>query len=122
MIKELIINNQRMSYCKINRDNNNAWTISEWFTDKNHLHQGYGKQVLTSLLHEMYENFGRPSEVKYIWNGANEYVMDWLKRFDPVCMLPITAMKYSEIDKWEAHVYTLNTDKILRYMEQEIAS
>jgi len=121
MIRErhLTVDGNDMSYCKISRDNDNTWTISEWFTNKHHLHQGYGKQVLSSLLSDMYDEFGRPRSIRYIWNGANDYVMDWLNKFDPVCLLPVAIMKYSEADKWEAHVYTLDTDKLLQYALKE---
>ena len=97
---------------------NNCWSISAWYTSTSYMRQGYGKRTLKHILECMYEEFGKPDKIEYIWNGANQYVMDWLsKNFDPVSKLPIEVQKNSEVDDWDAHVYVLNRDKVLSYFE-----
>ena len=92
------------------------WTISSWHTSTSYSHKGYGKEVLKHALKFMYDTFMIPDSIEYIWNGVNQYVMDWLERnFEPVCKLPLEAQKYNEIDDWDAHIYRLNRDKVLEY-------
>ena len=57
------------------------------------------------------------SEIKYIWNGANEYVGEWLEKFDARNDCPITFLKNNSEDIWECHLYTLDKDKFLLYLE-----
>ena len=62
---------------------------------------------------------GEPQYFEYVWNGQNQYVMDWLKEhFDPVCKLPLAVQKYSDADDWEAHIYKLNKQKVLDFCTQ----
>lgn len=107
--------NVQVSYCKINCDNN-CWTISEWFTNHDYLHQGYGKQAFKKAINQALHEHGMPDKIEYIWNGANDYVMDFLKKFSPVCKLPLSVRKYSDVDEWEGHIYILNVGKVFDYV------
>ena len=80
------------------------------------MHQGIGRATLKGVLTEMYHDFGMPKHIEYIWNGAHEYVMDWLKaHFEPVSKLPLAVRKYSDADDWEAHIYRLNVGAVFNY-------
>lgn len=98
---------------------NNVWVISEWFVDHNYMHRGYGKRVLRDLAHNIYYRYGRPRKIKYIWNGANEYVYDWMVRnFNAKCTCPMWELKTLEEDLWLAHEYELDIDKFVEYIEK----
>ena len=118
-----ILDNNKVCESKVSiNTKTNTWTISAWYTADNYMHKGFGKKTLAANLKAIYDKFGKPSKVEYIWNGTNQYVMDWLSRnFDPVSSLPLAVMKYQEADCWEAHVYLLNTEKVLNFMEREAA-
>ena len=104
----------RISHCKIST-NNTSWSITEWYTTHNYMHQGYGKIVLRKAVQELIKR-GKPTEIRYVWNGANEYVMNWLiKHFDPVSILPLAVQKVTQEESWESHIYVLNKEKFLRY-------
>lgn len=92
------------------------WSISNWFVDKEFNHNGIGKTVLATVLHTLYNTTGKPDNISYIWNGASDYVGEWIsKRFDAISSCPIAVQKYQCDDDWESHIYRLNTDKVLRY-------
>ena len=113
------INQESVCRCVINRKNE-TWTISSWYTENNHQHNGYGKLTLKECLNRMANDYKLPESVKYIWNGVNEYVLDWLKEnFDAVCDCPMVVQKYASDDDWSSHIYTLNRDKFLSYFEFE---
>lgn len=106
-----------ISECKISILDN-VWSISEWYTYNTYKHKGYGNVVMKEALSRLYKDCGEPDEIRYIWNGVNAYVMDWLtKHFDPVSSLPLEVQKTSETDVWEAHIYILNKEKVLEYFE-----
>jgi len=97
-------------------DNKIKWTISSWFTKDKFKHQGIGKNTMGRLFGYCVSRYGIPTDVEYIWNGAHEYVMDWLeKHFDAVCTCPIAVQKTQADDDWDSHIYKLNTKKILDY-------
>ena len=97
----------------------NVWTISEWFVHRNHMNKGYGKEVLKETAKTIYISHGKPKRIKYIWNGANEYVYDWMVRnFDAKCTCPIWEQKITEEDIWWAHEYELNPDKFIEYINK----
>lgn len=100
----------------INNDLNNKWTITAWYTKEGYMNKGYGTQLMRHTVEKMYEWYGRPRAIEYVWNGANQYVYDWLeKHFDPVCKCPLAVLKTQNDDEWDAHIYVLNTDKFLEY-------
>lgn len=110
------INNEEVCKCTVSRDSN-TWTISSWYTIKKYQHHGYGKLTLQECIKALAKKFIMPECVKYIWNGANQYVYDWLQEnFDAVCECPIAVQKYSVEDDWSSHVYTLNKDKFFAYL------
>ena len=104
--------------CKIcANEDNSVWSISAWYTSHSYQHKGYGVQTLAHILSEMREELGMPDKIEYIWNGANQYVMDWLSNhFDPVCKLPLAVQKCDDVDDWTAHMYTINKDKLFEYL------
>lgn len=114
LITTLFVNDEKVCDLKITLDEN-EWSIVAWYTSKDHLHKGYGFTTMQHAVRTLYKN-SVPQTIKYIWNGANEYVMDWLKRhFTPVSMLPLAVQKYSEADDWESHIYVIDKDKFLEY-------
>lgn len=93
-----------------------AWTISEWYVNKEYQGKGIGTSLLDGSLKYMYEKFGEPSKIEYIWNGQNEYVMDWLtEHFSPVSKCPLAVQKTQAADDWDSHVYVLDKDSVLNY-------
>ncbi len=113
----LIKENISVCKCRMYTDNSKKnWTVSSWYTNKNFLHQGFGKKTLDKTVWEMYKQFGYPEKVDYIWNGANKYVFNWLyKNFDAKSSCPIAVQKYATDDDWSSHIYNLNKDKFLNY-------
>lgn len=109
-----------ISECKINYSND-IWVISAWYTDRNHLRKGFGSLVMQHVLQELMGRFGEPKEVRYIWNQANQYVMDWLNtHFSPVSLMPIEVQKITQNeDSWDAHIYILDKTKFLTYFNIE---
>lgn len=115
---QAFVGGKKVCESKISADAENVWTISAWYTVKDQHKRGYGKKTLLENLRVMRELLGRPTGVRYVWNGANQYVMDWLnKNFQPTTLLPIAELKYQEEDCWEAHVYELNTDNVMRFID-----
>lgn len=96
----------------------NAWTISSWYVDTDYQGRGIGTSLLQGSLQCLNEWIGEPSKIKYIWNGQNEYVMDWLnKHFSPISDCPIAVQKTQAEDDWASHMYTLNKDSVLEYFD-----
>lgn len=99
------VDNESVCKCVISRDTD-KWTISSWYTEKEYQHHGYGKLTLYECLSYMSKHFPKPEHIKYVWNGANQYVFDWLKEnFDAVCDCPIAIQKYNSDDDWLSHIY-----------------
>ena len=91
-------------------------TISSWHTEEKYQHHGYGTENLKEIVKNAVYCFGNPEKVKYIWNGANEYVLEWLKdNFDARCLEDINVIKNSVEDSWNNHIYILDTKKFLDY-------
>ena len=109
--------NEKVCECQIDIDkDSNVWTISSWYTMEGYKHKGYGTQTLQVCLCEINKKLGLPSKVEYIWNGANEYVFEWLNgHFGAVSKCPIAVQKYSFEDDWESHIYVLNKYKFIEY-------
>ena len=73
-----------VSCCRISY-NNRIWSITEWFTESKYRHLGYGKLVIRECFLDMLEREEKPSELRYNWDGHNDYVRDWLiENFDAV--------------------------------------
>ena len=105
--------------CKVTFGNN-MWSISEWYTNSAYQHQGLGVKTLRHTLKKLYEMFGAPGEIRYIWNGDHEYVFNWLQNnFSPVSLLPISVQKYSDADDWSAHIYILDKAKVFKFFRLE---
>lgn len=92
-------------------------TISAWYVNEGYQNRGYGKEMLKKVFNSIDKDSIK--EIKYIWNGANEYVGYWLAKMDAVNDCPIQFLKNSEKDSWECHLYTLNKDTFLNYLELE---
>ena len=107
----------KLCECKIDVDlGTKTWTISSWYTTDKHKHHGYGKLTLQECLKAISSVYGTPNTVEYIWNGANQYVFDWLEEnFGALSKCPIAVQKYASDDDWESHIYILNREKFLRY-------
>lgn len=105
--------------CKVSiNKEKDTWTISSWYTTHGYGHKGYGTKTLKVVLAEIYKNFGIPNRVEYVWNGANEYVFDWMsKHFGAISKCPLAVQKYQCDDDWESHIYILNRDKVLKYFD-----
>lgn len=115
IVCELMDKNTCISSCRINITEK-TWTISSWYTAKDQKHNGYGKYVLQTAIQNAYSKTGCPDKVEYIWNGANQYVYDWMsKHFEPVSRCPLAVQKYTSSDDWESHIYILNVEKVLDY-------
>lgn len=90
--------------------------ISSWFTKKEFTNQGLGKATMKHIIGYCINEYGMPTSVKYIWNGTNHYVLEWLQNhFDAVCCCPIAVQKNNADDDWSSHIYELNRDKVLEY-------
>ena len=108
---------EKLCECKINISDA-EWIISSWYTSDGHKHNGYGKQTMKACLSYIRARFKLPDRIKYVWNGANGYVLDWLKdNFDAICDCPIAVQKNAFDDDWSSHIYTLNKDKFMKYFE-----
>ncbi|MCR5249238.1 MAG: hypothetical protein K6E50_01380 [Lachnospiraceae bacterium] len=107
----------KLCECKIDVDPaTKTWTISSWYTTEKHKHHGYGKLTLQECLNAISAVCGMPDTVEYIWNGANQYVFDWLEEnFGALSKCPIAVQKYASDDDWESHIYVLNREKFLQY-------
>lgn len=114
---ETIIENNIACYCRVNFAGD-TWTISSWYTSKNYKRQGIGKKTLQTALAKVYSMTSKPDKIEYIWNGANQYVYEWMiHHFDPISKCPIAVQKYASEDDWDSHVYILNVEKVLQYFE-----
>ena len=104
--------------CQINVCNK-TWTISSWYTNKDYLNKGFGTKTLKHLLRFLYEQFGKPESVEYIWNGANYYVYQWMElNFGAISKCPLAVQKVQSDDDWDSHIYYLNVNKVIKYFLQ----
>ena len=92
-------------------------TISAWYVNEGYQNRGYGKEMLKKVFNSI--DTDTINEIKYMWNGANQYVGYWLTRMNAVNDCPIQFLKNSEKDSWECHLYTLNKDTFLNYLEED---
>lgn len=95
-----------------------TWTISAWYTHQDEQrHSGFGKQVMKEALAACLSGGqALPDSIDYIWNGANEYVLDWMvKHFDAVCTCPLAVQKKAPDDDWQSHIYHLDAKKLFCY-------
>lgn len=115
------VGNETACKCSLDIDIINGkikWTISSWFTENKFKYQGIGKRTMGRLFTYCIIKYGIPTNVEYIWNGKNEYVLEWLERnFDAICTCPIAVQKTQADDDWSSHIYVLNTHKILKYFK-----
>ena len=113
--------NDKICECKISvNPESRSWTISSWFTVEKYQHLGFGTKTLENCLDLICQNEIELETVEYIWNGANEYVLDWLnENFGAVSRCPIAVQKYSSDDDWNAHIYVLNKQKFVNYFNLE---
>jgi len=100
--------------CKCNYANNKI-TIVSWFVEKDYRHLGIGKELLHDCIKSIIEKH-KIDEIEYIWNGMNGYVKTWLDHFDAVCNCPIQVLKNTCEDSWDNHIYRLNDEKLLKYL------
>lgn len=116
---EATIQNKVVCSCKVNVNfANHAWVIASWFTNEDMQGQGIGKKTLAEAISYLYRHTGIPEKIKYIWNGTNVYVLEWMQRhFDAKCSCPIAVQKKQPDDDWESHIYDLDVNKTLSYFE-----
>jgi len=110
--------NEYICKCTISvNKNDNSWNISQWYANKNYQHQGYGRATMKYLVNALYNLYGVPNKLVYIWNNANEYVYDWIHlNFDAkISDSTLLVLKYSDEDIKEGHEYFLNIDKFFKY-------
>jgi len=111
----LLVENIRICECEISIEKE-EWTIRSWYTKEGYGNSGYGSKCLKALANEIFTRIGTPCEIFYIWNGANNYVFEWMeKHFGAVSMCPIAVQKNCADDDWESHIYRLDRDKFLIY-------
>lgn len=92
------------------------WTISSWFVKEEYQRIGIGKNALQYVLNYLYRQFGLPKQICYIWNGANQFVYNWMeKHFEPKCCCPLAVQKTQSEDDWLSHIYELDVKKVLQY-------
>lgn len=114
---EAMLGDKVICSCKVN-SNISMWTIVSWFTNEEFQGNGIGKKTLAQTLYCLYKNTGAPKEIKYIWNGMNSYVLEWMERhFDAKSLCPIAVQKKQADDDWESHIYDLDVAKTLAYFE-----
>ncbi len=116
---QVYLRQSQVAECKICvNKNTNTWSITSWYTRPENQKHGYGVFAMRATLKTMLRDQGYPQNIEYVWNGANQYVMDWLTRhFSPVSKLPVAVQKYQEIDDWDAHIYILNREAIIKYFD-----
>lgn len=109
-------NHTQISECKISLNGDGSiWSISEWFTNSMYQHKGYGLKVLSEALVTLYNERGMPDEIRYNWNGANQYVYDWMARhFNPRSLVP--EYEQGDADKKTYHIYILDKVKVISYV------
>lgn len=56
------------------------WSILNWETIKGKRKQGYGKLAMWAAALNVYQRFGIPSNVLYLWDGNNYYIRHWIDR------------------------------------------
>lgn len=119
VVCEALLGDKTVCYCKVNNSKaSHTWTIVAWFTNGDMRGEGIGKKTLGHAISCLYEKTGIPKEIKYIWNGENSYVLEWLeKHFDAECLCPMAVQKKQADDDWESHIYNLNVEKTLAYFE-----
>lgn len=109
-------NDTPISKCKISFTSE-IWQITEWYTNKEYQHKGYGTDTLKFALKRLFADKGEPREIHYVWNGENAFVFEWLKKhFSPTCLLAMEVRKYLNGDDWRAHIYVLDKGSVMRYM------
>ena len=106
----------KFGHCKISVDDD-IWTISVWWVDEKYRNRGYGKKMLTSLIKQILRENACPNQIRYIWNGQNEYVHDWLNKFNAKCVANINIVKNAPDDDWESRIYILDTEMFLKYCD-----
>lgn len=114
-----MLGNEKICKCLIQiNDSHEIWSISSWFTEEGYGNKGYGRQTLMRLLQYVFNMYGMPDQIQYIWNGANEYVLNWMEEhFDAICTCPIAVQKTQADDDWDSHIYNLNLDKVMDYFQ-----
>ena len=121
-IGKLIVDYTKYESKKLYDEENRNWTygntfdltISSWYVEESYKHQGYGKKVLREIF-KAFKPYNINS-LKYIWNGTNKYVGEWLKKFNAKCCCPLAVLKTSEEDTWESHIYELDVNRFMNYI------
>lgn len=95
----------------------NEWTITQWYIDGNYQGKGYGRTLMRAIVcHICNVTDSRPTTIKYIWNGVNGYVHEWLERnFNAVPLVNEWASKGMAEDDWSNHIYYLDVDLFSKY-------
>ena len=100
---------RRLCTCGIFISDENIWTITSWYAEKDEKHKGYGKTALHDSLAYLYETEPEPSEIEYLWDGNNQHVIKWIKEQLGA------SQKQSETGRHE--VYTLDKEKTINYIK-----
>lgn len=111
-------NGDVIGHCSISANSNRIWMISEWFVDHDYQRQGIGKDLFLYAMKYLNLHYPIPDKIEYVWNGANQYVYDWLqKNFAPVSQCPIAIQKSNTDDDWLSHIYELDVDSVFDYFD-----
>lgn len=115
-VVDYISNGEAIGRLIVSKDRNaEKIAITGWYVDSAYQHQGIGKALLKELFANI--NVENIKQIEYIWNGANAYVGEWLKKFNAVSHCPLSVLKASGEDTWEGHIYTLDKNKFLAYVK-----
>lgn len=109
---------KEISHVKVNYSGK-EWEISSWFTDEGYQNKGIGTTLLKTAMTSLVQINGDPEKVTYTWNGTNSYVLVWLKsKFNAKCNCPLSVLKYFNGDLWDAHIYTLDTERVKAFLKE----
>lgn len=104
--------------CEISVSGEGIWNITSWHTKESFRNKGFGRRTMKLVLSMCRSRYGKPSVIRYTWNGVNAYVLEWMERhFNAVCTCPVAVQKNQAGDDWESHIYELDKDKVFGYFE-----
>lgn len=109
------VNGERIGRLTVAKDPSKL-TITGWYVDTEYQHKGIGKQMLKELFAKIPADTIK--QIDYIWNGANAYVGKWLEKFDAASHCPLSVLKTLDADSWDSHIYTLDKEKFLAYVNK----
>lgn len=111
---QMYINENKINSCTIcMNQTHDIWTIASWHTRLSYQNMGYGKENLRTLINFIKEHDNAPAEIKYVWDGDNKYVKNWLNQFNPVCK------ENNQENDWDKYTFTIDTKAFMEYIERK---